>query len=123
MNGGEEISREFVVSRCNSPEILEPAEGSLNDVSAFVGPLIETVEPHPVGFVGNDGFCAELEDLRAKGIAVISFIGDEYVHARRERQNTWRCGNVGVLTRREMEGKRPAVRIAQRVDFCRAPAT
>lgn len=122
MNCGEEISSEFVVSSGNSPEVLEPAEGSLDDVASFVGLFVEAVDHHPVRFVGNDGLGTELEYLGAEGVAVITAIGNERAHRRRKCQNAWTGSDVGVLTRRQMKGKRPAERVAQRVDLRRAPA-
>jgi hypothetical protein len=44
MDGCEEISGEFVVASGYAPEILEPAEASLDDVSAFVGAFVEMMQ-------------------------------------------------------------------------------
>ena len=122
MNCGKEVSGEFVVSCGNSPEILEPAEGSLDDVAAFVSPFVEAVDHHPVRFIGNDGLGSKIEYLGAEAIAIITFVGDERAHRWRERQNARTGSDVGVLARCEMKCKRAAERIAQRVDFRRAPA-
>jgi hypothetical protein len=122
VNGREEISSEFVVSGGNSPEILEPAEGSLDDVAAFVSPFVEAVEPDARRLVGNDGLGAEQGYASPEFISVIAAIGDERTHRRRERQYARPGGDVGVLAWCEMEGKRSAERIAQRMDLRRAPA-
>jgi hypothetical protein len=61
-------------------------------------------------------------DLGAEAIAVITSIGDERAHRRCERQDARAYRDVGVLTWREMKAKRPAARIAQRVDLRCAPA-
>ncbi len=39
-DGGEEISAEFVVSGCNTAEILEAAEGVFDPVAVFVALFI-----------------------------------------------------------------------------------
>lgn len=122
MNGCEEISSEFVVSGGNSPEILEPAEGPLDDVATFVCPFVEAVESDARRLIRDDGLGTEHRDPSAKLISVVTEIGDERAHWRRECQYAWPGGDVGVLTWREMECKRSAARIAQRMDLRRASA-
>ena len=41
-------------------------------------------------------------------------------HGRRERQNIERRRDIGILAWGQMQDERPAERIAQRMDFCRA---
>src|SRR5438270_712792 len=43
MNSGQEIPSELVVSGGDAPEVLEPAEAALDDVSAFVGTFVEAM--------------------------------------------------------------------------------
>ena len=120
MNGGQEITGELVVSGGYAAEVLEPAEAALDDVSAFVGAFVEAMEDDPVGFIGNDGLGAATDDFGAKVVAVIPFVGKERAHGRRERQNIGRRRDIGVLAWGQMQDNRPAERIAQRMDFCRA---
>ena len=122
MDGCEEISGEFVVASGYAPEILEPAEATLDDVSAFVGAFVEMMQGDAVGFVGNDGACATLDDQGAESIAIIAFVGKKCAHRRRERQDIGRGGDVGVLAGREMQGVWPTERIAQSMDFRGASA-
>ena len=117
MDGCEKVSGELIVSGGDPSEILEPAKASLDDVSAFVGALVEAVERDSIGFVGNDWFGANFDDLRAKAVAVISFISEERVHSWRESQNSRSGGNIGVLTWRQKKRDGSAKRIAQRMDF------
>ena len=117
MDGCEEIAGEFVVSCGYAPEILESAEASFDDVAPLVGALVERVQYYAVGFVGNDGFDAALGDECPEGVAVITFVGEESAHRRRQRQDIWRGGDVGVLAWRQMDCVGPTERIAQRVDF------
>ena len=120
MNSGEEISGELVVSGGDAAEVLEPAEAALDDVSAFVGALVEAMDDDTVGFVGDDGLGAATSNFAAKVVAVIPFVGEERAHGRRERQNIGRRRNIGVLAGGQMQDDRSAERIAQRMDFCRA---
>lgn len=122
MDGSQEVSGKFVVASCDTPEILEPTEATLDNVAPFVGAFAEAVEGHPVGFVWNDGLRAAIDDLGAKAVAIVAFVPDEDRHGRREFQKGGRCGNIGVLARSKMKCARFAIRVTQRVDF-RGPPT
>jgi hypothetical protein len=122
MDGGEKVSGELIVSGGDPSEILEPAKASLDDVSAFVGAFVEAMERDSIRFVGNDWFGANFDDLRAKTIAVISFIREECVHSWRESQNSGSGGDIGVLAWRQKKRDGSTKRIAQRMDFGCAPA-
>ena len=123
MNSSQEIAGELVVSSGDAAEVFEPAKAALDDVSAFVGALVEAMDDDTVGFVGDDGLSATTYDFAAKLVAVIPFIGQERAHGRRERQNIWRRRDIGVLARGQMQDDRPAERIAQRMYFRRAAST
>ena len=120
MNSGQEIAGELIVSGGNAAEVLEPTKAALDDVSAFIGTLVEGMDDDAVGFVGDDGLGAATYDLAAKVVAIIPFVAEERAHGRRERQNIWRRRDIGILAWCQMQDDRPAERIAQRMDFCRA---
>ena len=120
MNSSQEIPGELVVSGSDAAEVLEPAKAALDDISAFVGAFIEAMDDNAVGFVGDDRLGAAANDFGAKVVAVISFVGKERAHGRRECQNVRRGSYIGILTGSQMQNDRPAERIAQRMDFCRA---
>lgn len=123
MNSGQEVSGELVVSGSDTAKVLEPAEAAFDDISAFVGAFVEAMDNDAVGFVGNDGLGAATNDFAAKVIAVIPFVGQERTHGWRERQNIGRCRDIGILAWGQMQDNRPAERITQRMDFCRAAST
>lgn len=120
MNSGQEIAGELIVSGGDAAEVLEPTKAALDDVSAFIGTLVEAMDDDAVGFVGDDGLGAATYDLAAKVVAIIPFVAEERAHGRRERQNIWRRRDIGILAWCQMQDDRPAERIAQRMDFCRA---
>lgn len=120
MNSGQEIASELVVSGRDAPEVLEPAETALDDISAFVGPSIEAMDDDTVGFIGDYGLGTATGDFGAKLVAIIAFVGEERAHGWGERQNIGRSSDIGILARGQMQDDRPAERIAQRMDFCRA---
>ena len=123
MNSGQEISGKLIISGGDAAEVLEPAKAALNDISAFVSAFVEAMDDDAVGFVGDDGLGAATNDFAAKVVAVIPFVGEERAHGRRERQNIGRRRDIGVLAWCQMQDDRPAERIAQRMDFCRAAST
>ena len=120
MNSGQEIPGEFVVSRGDAPEVLQPAKAAFDDISAFVGAFVEAVDDDTVRFIGDDGLGAATNDFAAKVVAVIPFVGEERAHRRCERQDIGRRRDIGILARSQVQNDRPAERIAQRMDFCRA---
>jgi hypothetical protein len=122
MDACKKVSSELVVSRGDPPEILEPAEAPLDDVSAFVGSFVEAMERNSIGLVGNNWSGASFYDLRAKAVAVISFVREESFHGWRDSQNSRSSSNVRVLTLGQMKRDGPAKRIAQCMDFGRASA-
>jgi hypothetical protein len=123
MNSGQEISSKLIISGGDAAEVLEPAKAALDDISAFVSALVEAMDDNAVGFVGDDRLGAATYDLAAKVVAVIPFVGEERAHGRRERQNIWRRRNIGIVAWGQVQDDRPAERIAQRMDFCRAAST
>ena len=120
MNSGQEIPGKLVVSGGDASEVLEPAKAALDDISAFVGAFVEAMDDDTVRFIGDYGLGAATNDFAAKVVAVIAFVGEERAHGRRERQDIGRRRDIGILAWGQMQDDRPAERIAQRMDFCRA---
>ena len=83
--------------------------------------LVYSVKPDiPVFVIMADTEFPATYDFAAKVVAVIPFVGEECAHRRRERQNIWRRRDIGILAWSQVQNDRPAERIAQRMDFCRA---
>ena len=120
MNSGQEISGELVISGGDAAEVLEPAKAAFDDISTFVSAFVEAMDDNAIGFVGDDGLGAATDDVTAKVVAVIAFVGEERAHGRRERQNIWRRRDIGIVAWGQVQDDRPAERIAQPMDFCRA---
>jgi hypothetical protein len=111
MNSGQEIPSELVVSGGYAPEVLEPAEAALDDISAFVGTFVEAMDDDTVGFIGDYGLGAATDDFGAKVVAIIAFVGEERVHGWGECQNIGRSSDIGILAWGQMKDDRPAERI------------
>src|SRR5438045_9629200 len=112
MNSGQEIPSELVVSGGDAPEVLEPAEAALDDVSAFVGTFVEAMDDDPVGFIGDYGLGAATGDFGAKVVAIIAFVGEERAHGWGERPNIGRRSDSGIVGWGEREEERGGARIA-----------
>ena len=119
MNSGQEIPSELVISCGDAAEVLEPAKAAFDDISAFVGAFVETMDDNTVGFIGNDGLGAVSSDFGAKVVTVVPFVCQKRAHGWCERQNIGRSSDVGILTWGQMQDDRPEERVAQRMDFCR----
>jgi hypothetical protein len=113
MNSGQEIPGELVISCGYTPEVFQPAKATLDDISTFVGAFVEVMDDDTVGFVVTD-------DFGAKAVTVVAFVGDKHAHGWRVRQDIGRRSDIGILAWGQMQDDRPAERIAQRMDFCRA---
>ncbi|MET4764060.1 hypothetical protein ABH975_007141 [Bradyrhizobium ottawaense] len=120
MNSGQKITGELVISRGDAPEVLEPAKAAFDDISSFVGAFVEAMDDDTVRFIGDYGLGATTNDFAAKLVAIIPFVGEEHAHGWRERQDIGSRSDIGVLAWSQMQDDRPAERIAQRMDFCRA---
>jgi hypothetical protein len=120
MNSGQEIPGELVISCGYTPEVFQPAKATLDDISTFVGAFVEVMDDDTVGFVGDDGLGPVTDDFGAKAVTVVAFVGDKRAHGWRERQDIGRRSDIGILAWGQMQDDRPAERIAQRMDFCRA---
>ncbi|MEY9747269.1 hypothetical protein ABIF65_006643 [Bradyrhizobium japonicum] len=120
MNSGPKITGELVISRGDAPEVLEPAKAAFDDISSFVGAFVEAMDDDTVRFIGDYGLGATTKDFAAKLVAIIPFVGEEHAHGWRERQDIGSRSDIGILAWSQMQDDRPAERIAQRMDFCRA---
>jgi hypothetical protein len=97
VNGREEVSGKFVVTGGNSPEVLELAEASLNDIAPLVGGFVEAISPNAIRLVRDDWSGPALFDCRAEGIAVVALVRDDGLGRWSKRQDIWCRGDVGIL--------------------------
>lgn len=111
MNRGQEIPSELIVSGSDAPEVLEPAEVALDDVSAVVGVFVEAMDDDTVGFIGDDGLGAATNDFGAKAVGHHSLCqrgARAWAGRAPERRSQQR---YGILAWGQMKDDRPAERI------------
>src|ERR1700750_168066 len=120
MNSGQEMPGDLVISGGDAAEVLEPAKAAFDDISAFVGAFVEAMDDNTVRFIGDYRLGAATNNFAAKVVAVIPFVGEQRAHGWRERQDIGRRSNLGIRAWDQTQHDRPAERLAQRRDFCRA---
>ena len=117
MNGGEEVTRRFVVSRRNGPVFLELGEENLDEVARFINVPIEITGRLSTRFGGYDGGltgCGQWFDHALIGIE--RFVGNEHVSLH-GGQKLVGSGQIVRLAAGQMEADRVAEGIDQRVDL------
>ena len=127
-DGGEsygcgEIDGEFVVSGCDSAEVLEPAEHAFDPIALSVGDGIEGVTVFPGWIVRDDRSGSAFGQELAQPVAVVGCIGRAQPPRRQRRQECDGGPHVAKLARRYFEGDGASGAIDDGVDFCRAPAS
>jgi hypothetical protein len=56
LDNSKEVPGRFVATSCDTSEILEPAEATLDNIAPFIGTLAETAEGHLLDLFGTTGF-------------------------------------------------------------------
>ncbi len=102
---------ELVVSGCDTPEILEPAEAALDDVAVFISLLVVADLLFAVGFAWDDGLDAALLEESPDRIGIIAFVGEELFDAGDETDTFFGHHTIGDIARCEDERPGPAKRI------------
>ena len=111
MQEGIEPIGKFVVSGCDTAELLEAIEESLDEVSCLVAMPVDLALGFPVATRRNDGFGPRGFDGGDQRIAVVALVGDDCFGQDALDQGS-PLGDIGHLTRRQNE----ANGVAQRID-------
>ncbi len=121
VDGGEEIRGVSVVSRCDAPKVLQPAEHPFDGVPVSVKDWREAIFPFPVGLGRDVRHRAAILDLATDSVGVIAFVGVANVAGGKLFEQYRTGGTIGDMAAAEHEGQWAAQSIGQRVDFCRSP--
>jgi hypothetical protein len=115
--GGEEISREFVVARGDASPVLETTEAALDDVASFVGFLVVADALPAIGFARDDGLDSAFFEEGAERIGVITLVGNKLGDAGDQAHAGFRDDAIGSVAGRQHEGPWTAFFIDNRMDF------
>ena len=122
MNGSEEVSLCFIVSRCDCAVELQPGEEILDQMSGFESVTVESSLRRPVGFGRDDGAFSGLRQRFENAlVGVISLVCDERIglHLRQEFICT---GKIMRFAAFEAKVERIAQSVDQSVNFGAQPA-
>jgi hypothetical protein len=100
----------------------QPAEHALDGVAVSVKERREAVRPFAVGLGRDVRHRADILDLPADGVAVVTFVAMQDVTGRHLRQKLCAGGAIGDIAACEHEGDGSALSVRQRMDFGRASA-
>ena len=117
MDGGEKISRGFVVARGDGAELFEFAEEVLDQVARLVEMFVEIAGRGAVAAERNDRPFAGLGERPDDPlVGIVSLVGDQDGGGDLRQQGV-RAGKVMRLSGGQVEGERVAEGIDQGMDF------
>lgn len=112
----------FIVSCGDAAQVLDAADGALDDVAALVGLAIEGVEVRAAGSVGDGGYSAPGEEQAAQRVAVIGPVSGERDGGGQPVDQIRRDRCVAAMAARDGEGDQLAMPGDQRVLLRGGPA-
>lgn len=122
MDGGEEVDGELVISGCDAPEILEPAEHAFDPVAELVGLSVKGVVPFAGRVVGDYRFGAAGDEEGSEAVAIITAIGEQ-APGRGQRADEMKSdADFAELAGCHREADRPTLTVDDGVDLGRPPA-
>ena len=110
----EEVSGELVITRGDAAEVLEATEAALDDVATFVGQLVIANARLAIGLAGNAWFDCLLLEIGAQRISVITFVSDQFRHARDPADALLSHDAIGGVSR-SPSSVRPERKLRQRL--------
>lgn len=120
-DAGEVVAGELVIAGGYGTEVLETAEGALDDVARAVGGVFEGEAVHSVALVGDDGRGALVGEATAEGIAIVGTVGEQSPGGSGGSNQPERGNNVGCLADGQVEDVRPGLLVGEEVNLGRAP--
>jgi len=122
MDGGEKVSRGFVVARGDRSELLELAEEVFNEVTCFVSGVVIAALSFAIAY-GWDyrSFANSTKQIDHTLFGVICFICQQSVGLHLRQQNVG-AFEIMRVARGQIEGQRIAQSIDQGVNFSAPPA-
>ena len=117
LDEGEEGCPELVVAGGDAPELLQLVEEALDLVAVAVERLAPAEALLAVRCVGNVRDRALRADQRPNAVGVVALVGDDDGTPLETLEQRLRAGGVVVLSRRDQQPDRPALRVDARVDL------
>ena len=121
--GCEEVSRELVVTGCDSSEMFDFVEEALDEIAQPVEVGIDRPLMFAVALGGNVRLRSMLGDHMKDCCGVVPFVGDDISRQRHAIDQRRERRLVGGLAGGEQEPDRQAVSIDDGVDLCAQSST
>lgn len=121
LDEGEEGGPELVVAGGDAPELLQLVEEALDLVAVAVERLAPAEALLAVRCVGNIRDGALRSDQRPDAVGVVALVGDDDGTPLETLEQRLRAGGVVVLSRRDQQPDRPALRVVPEARFKRDP--
>jgi hypothetical protein len=121
-NGGQVISGELVVACGDAPEILEPGEHALDEISLAIGFSVMRNERFSPSAGRDDSFNAALLEDSSEAVGVVGLVGDQSFDWAGGRQQVFRHHDVMDIAWGNQQNPGPADGVGEGVDRRRASA-
>lgn len=121
-DGGEEVSGELVIARGDAPEVLEAAEGILDQMAVAVSLFVIGNGPLPVAASRNDRDDRDTAEHLAQRVGIIALVGQDIAGTLEACQQDRRGLHVGDIASGQVKGEGPTHNVSQSMDFAGLPA-
>jgi hypothetical protein len=116
------VPREFIVTRGNAPEVLEPGKHALDEVSLAIGFPVMRDEGFSPGDGRNDGLNVALLEKTSQAVGVVGLVGDQSFDWASSGQQFLRHHDIVNVSGRDQQNSRLAGSVGEGVDRRRASA-
>jgi hypothetical protein len=116
VDGGEEVSRELIIARCNRSEVFECIEEPFDEIALAIEHKIAMPLDKAIGLGRDDRLDPPLLQGQDQAIGVISLVGEEGLRFDALQEKLC-LAEVRGLARGQGEGDRIAQSIDEGVDF------
>jgi hypothetical protein len=120
---GQEVTRQPVVARGDTPEVFQSAEGVLDAASFFVEAPVEAEWLLSVAAVGNDWLGSAIVQPQSQLGAVVGLVGDQAFRCFAYGDEPLRDRAVMRFAAGQEDGEKTAPSICACMDLCVAPAS
>ena len=113
---GEEVGGELVIACRDAAEVLEPAEGILDEMALLVAGSVVANGRCPRAAARDDRNRSSFTDRIAQSVGIVALIGNDVACADGALEKRWSGTHVGDVSRRERD-RVGAPDVGERVDL------
>jgi len=98
--GCDEVLCEPIISGCDAPPVLQPAEHALDQIASAVGLAVERTGSLSPGARGDDRLDAAFSQQGAEGVGIVGLVTEQPARRLDRGKDRRRYGDVGCVARR-----------------------